>query len=144
MSFEDHGNARGMDLDDNLQVARWLADDGVDFIHVSLWDVTAMTRKRPTEHPIPLVRAAIPRPVAVIAAGSIWTRAEAELVLERGADVVALGRAAIINPDWPRAVHDDTWQPTRPPVTRAELLDRAVSPVFAQYLSRWKNFVTEA
>ena len=28
-----------MDLDDNLQVARWLADDGADFIHASLWDV---------------------------------------------------------------------------------------------------------
>ena len=30
LSLEDFGNARGMDLDDNLQVAAWLAEDGVD------------------------------------------------------------------------------------------------------------------
>ena len=28
---------RGVDLDESLQVARWLADDGVDFLHASLW-----------------------------------------------------------------------------------------------------------
>jgi 2,4-dienoyl-CoA reductase-like NADH-dependent reductase (Old Yellow Enzyme family) len=63
--------------------------------------------------------------------------------LERGADVVALGRSGITNPDWPRRVLDPTWQPVRPPLTRAQLHDRAVSPVFAQYLSRWKNFVAD-
>jgi 2,4-dienoyl-CoA reductase-like NADH-dependent reductase (Old Yellow Enzyme family) len=101
-----------------------------------------MTKKRPHEHAVPLVRAALPRGVAVFAAGTIWTRAEAERLVERGADVVALGRAAIVNPDWPRQIVDPAWEPTRPPLTRGELLDRAVSPEFAQYLSRWKNFVT--
>ncbi len=143
MSFEDYGHARGMDLDDNLQVARWLADDGADFLHVSLWDAAANTQKRPAEHAIPLVRAALPKQVAVFAAGSIWNRREAEQVLERGADAIALGRSAIMNPDWPRGVRESDWEPARPPLTRAQLLDRAVSPVFAQYLSRWKNFVAD-
>src|SRR5205823_8389681 len=38
LSLEDRGQARGLDLDDSLQVARWLADDGADWIHASLWD----------------------------------------------------------------------------------------------------------
>ncbi len=143
LSFEDYGHAKGMDLDDNLQVARWLAADGADFIHVSLWDAAAMTKKRPDQHAVPLVRAALPAHVAVFAAGSIWSRADAESVLERGADVIALGRAAIMNPDWPRGVRDPAWEPTRPPLTRAQLLERSVSPAFAQYLSRWKNFVAD-
>lgn len=142
LSLEDFGSARGLDLDDNLAVARWLADDGADYIHASLWDAAAMTSKRPSEHPIPLLRAVLPREVAVFAAGSIWTAAEAHAVLERGASVIALGRAAILHPDWPQRARDPRWVVKRPPITRAELLDRSVSPVFAQYLTRWKNFVS--
>ena len=141
LSLEDYGSARGLDLDDSLQVCAWLAEDGVDFLHASLWRGAENTQKRPEQHPVPLVRAAVPRDVAVIAAGSIWTRGEAEALLARGADLVAIGRAAIINPDWPRQVRDPGWEPKRPPVTRAELLERAVSPVFAEYLTRWKNFI---
>jgi 2,4-dienoyl-CoA reductase-like NADH-dependent reductase (Old Yellow Enzyme family) len=132
-----------MDLDDNLQVASWLADDGADFIHASLWDVARMTRKRPEHHPIDLLRAAVPREVAVIACGSIWSRADAEAVMARGADLIALGRSAIVNPDWARDVAQPGYEPKRPPVTRAELYERTVSPLFAGYLTRWKNFVSE-
>lgn len=142
LSLEDFGQARGLDLDESLEVARWLADDGVDFIHASLWDVTRMTAKRPDAHPLPLLRAALPREVAIVAAGKIWTRDDAEAVLARGADVVALGRAGIVNPDWPRLVADGV-APRRPPLTRAELVDRAVSPQFAEYLTQWKNFVAD-
>jgi 2,4-dienoyl-CoA reductase-like NADH-dependent reductase (Old Yellow Enzyme family) len=143
LSLEDYGHARGMDLDDNIEVARRLAEAGADFIHVSLWDAAAMTKKRPGEHAIPLVRAALPREVAVFAAGAVWSPGEAVTLLERGAEVVALGRAGILNPDWPRHARAASWEPMRPPITRAQLLDRAVSPVFAQYLSRWKNFVAD-
>jgi len=37
LSPEDFGNAKGLDLDESVQVARWLAEDGVDFVHLSLW-----------------------------------------------------------------------------------------------------------
>ena len=141
LSLEDRGYARGLDLDDNLQVARWLADDGVDFVHASLWDAAAMTKKYGDRHPVPLLRAALPRDVAVIAAGGLWTAADAIALLERGADAIALGRAAICNPDWPIAARAPGWEPKRPPMTRTELRDRSVSPVFIEYLTRWKNFV---
>lgn len=138
LSPEDRGSAKGLDLDESLQVARWLADDGADFIHASLWDATKPTVKRPDEHPIPLFRAAVPRDVALFVAGAIWTHGEAEAALARGADVVAIGRAAILNPDWP---HTDGVK--RTPATRAELIDRAVSPTFVEYLTRWKGFVAD-
>lgn len=142
LSLEDFGQARGMDLDDNLQVARWLADDGADFVHASLWDVTRNTTKRPDAHPISLLREALPREVAVVACGKIWTRDDAESALAKGADLVALGRGAIVNPSWPEDIRDGR-APKLPPITRAELADRAVSPLFAAYLTRWKNFVAD-
>jgi 2,4-dienoyl-CoA reductase-like NADH-dependent reductase (Old Yellow Enzyme family) len=141
LSLEDWGNARGLDLDDNLQVARWLADDGVDFVHASLWNSMAMTKKYPDRHAVPLLRAALPRDVAVIACGGLWTAADAIALRERGADIIAIGRAAICNPSWPIAARAPGWEPRRPPLTRAELLERSVSPVFITYLTRWKNFV---
>jgi 2,4-dienoyl-CoA reductase-like NADH-dependent reductase (Old Yellow Enzyme family) len=102
LSPEDFGNTRGLDLDESIQVARWLAEDGADFIHLSLWDAARNTQKRPSEHPVPLFRVAIPRAIPIIGAGKIWTRAEAEALLDRGAGAVALGQAAIANPDWAR------------------------------------------
>lgn len=141
LSLEDVFSARGLDLDESLWVASQLASDGADFVHASLWKVEAPTSKRPAEHPLPLLRAALPKGVAVLAAGSIWTPAEAERTLERGADMVALGRAAVLNPEWPRLARTPGFEPVRPPMSPEELAARAVSPAFVEYLRRWKNFV---
>ncbi len=141
LSLEDWGSARGLDLDDSLQVARWLCDDGADFLHASLWRSDQMTKKHPDQHPVQLLRAELPREVAVIACGGLWTVADAIAVRERGADLVAFGRAAICNPDWPIASRAPDWQPKRPPLSRAELAERSVSPTFIGYLTKWKNFV---
>ena len=143
LSFEDFGNAKGLDLDESLQVARWLADDGVDFVHASLWDVSKPATKRPDSHVLRELRPALPRDVAVLTAGKIWTRADAEHAVKLGADIVALGRSAIIDPDWPKHVARDGHAPKLPPITRAELGAVAVSPVFQQYLTNWKNFVAD-
>lgn len=144
LSPEDFGNARGLDLDETVQVARWLCEDGLDFVHLSLWRALETSRKRPAEHPLPLFRAAIPSDVKLLAAGSIWTRAEAEQLIELGADIVALGRAAIANPDWPLRAAAPDWEPRRPPLTRAELQARGLSDSFVTYMKRWKGFVDEA
>lgn len=141
LSPEDFGYARGLDLDETVEVAGWLADDGADFIHASLWDVHAASKKRPETGALPLFRAALPAATRLWAAGSVWTRAEAEGVLAAGADIVALGRAAILNPDWARAASDPAWQPRRPPMSAEELGARSVSPTFVEYLRRWKDFV---
>ena len=142
LSFEDFGQARGLDLDESLEVARWLVEDGADFLHASLWDVSKMSTKRPDQHVLTMLRAALPAGVAIFTAGKIWSREDAELALERGADVVALGRSAIVNPSWP---HDIAGGRViqQPPVTPAELEARAVSPRFVSYLRAWKGFIAD-
>jgi 2,4-dienoyl-CoA reductase-like NADH-dependent reductase (Old Yellow Enzyme family) len=141
LSPEDLGQARGLDLDESVQVARWLADDGVDFVHLSLWRAREMTKKRPSEHAVDVFRAALPRDVKIVVAGGLWTRADADAMLARGADAIALARAAICNPDWPRRAVDPAWEPRRPPMTPAELAERALSPEFVRYMRKWKDFV---
>ncbi len=141
LSPEDFGYARGLDLDDSLQVAAWLVADGIDFLHLSLWDVTQPTRKRPEAHPTALFRAAVGPTVPILVAGAVWSPAEALACLDRGADMVALGRAAILNPAWPDQARHPGWQPARPPMSVDDLAARAVSAQFAEYLRRWPGFV---
>ncbi len=143
ISPEDWGNAKGLDLDESLQVARWLADDGIDFLHLSLWTASNNTKKRPHQHPLPLFREAVPSAVPIVVAGKVWTRAEAEALLELGADAVALGRSAILNPEWPKPARDPSWEPKRPPATIAELLERGLNAKFAGYMRNWKGFVAD-
>jgi 2,4-dienoyl-CoA reductase-like NADH-dependent reductase (Old Yellow Enzyme family) len=141
LSPEDRGNARGLDLDESVQVARWLADDGVDFVHLSLWDASKNTVKRPDAHAARLFRDALPADVAVIAAGGVWTRDDARHLHDHGADVVCVGRAAIVDPDWPRHVIEQGREPVRGPRTVEQLAAVDVSPRFAQYLRRFPGMV---
>ena len=144
LSPENFGNARGLDLDESIQTARWLADDSADFIHLSLWHALNGTAKRPDTNAIPLFRAVLPADVRVLAAGAIWTRAEAEQVMTLGADAVVLGRSAIANADWPHRAIDPQWEPRRPPVTVESLCEGGLSRKFAESMRRFKGFVVDA
>jgi 2,4-dienoyl-CoA reductase-like NADH-dependent reductase (Old Yellow Enzyme family) len=143
LSPEDFGFARGLDVDETIEVARWLADDGADFLHVSLWDHTKPSTKYPSKSACTLVRDAVPSEVRVVAAGKVWTPDDALRVLDLGADAVALGRAAILTPDWPLRAREAGFEPTRPPLTTAALEALDVGPRFVDYLRRF-HFVADA
>ncbi len=143
ISPEDFGNAKGLDLDESLELAKLLGRERIDFLHLSLWNAKRNTTKRPEEHAVPLFRAALPKEVLVISCGGVWTRADADEQLARGADLVAMARAAILNPEWPKLADDPNWQPARPPMSPAEFRARDVSDTFVKYLRQWKNFVAD-
>lgn len=138
LSPEDFGHAHGIDLDETLEVAAWLAEDGVDFVHVSLWDGRKNSAKYPDQHPLPLFRAALPPDVAIVAAGKVWTRDDAEVMIDHGADIVAVGRAAILNPDWARQALAGSFEPERGPLTRAQLKGLAIGDRFVDYLHNFR------
>ncbi|MBZ4421474.1 NADH:flavin oxidoreductase [Myxococcus sp. RHSTA-1-4] len=140
LSPEDFGQAKGLDLDETIEVAKWLAEDGMEILHLSLWRSALNTTKRPQEHATPLFRAALPSHVRIVVAGAIWTREEAEAQLALGADAVALGRAAIANHDWPERIRRDA-DIHRAPVAPETLLGEGLTPTFVEYMRRWKNFV---
>jgi 2,4-dienoyl-CoA reductase-like NADH-dependent reductase (Old Yellow Enzyme family) len=142
LSPEDFGQAKGIDLDETLALARWLADDGMDVLHLSLWRSAVTTVKRPDQHATPLFREAVGDGVKIVVAGGVWSRADAEAQLARGADAVALGRAAIANHDWPRRAESGAPIAT-PPVSAAHLASEGLSPGFVDYMRRWKGFVSE-
>jgi 2,4-dienoyl-CoA reductase-like NADH-dependent reductase (Old Yellow Enzyme family) len=135
---------QGVALDDALTVSRWLAEDGVDFVHASHWDSFAPPAAHPgsTKPLTTWFREALGPDVPLIATGSIWTPAQADEVLSQGADLIGLARAAIGNPAWPQDAARPGWEPARPPHTPAHLAAAALSPTFIDYMRRWPDFVT--
>ena len=136
----------GVDFDESLQVARWLAEAGADFVHVSLWDAWKRADKHPdSEKPLTTwFREALPDTCPLMIAGGVWTPQQAQQILDQGADFVAMARAAIGHPRWPQLAMDDpSYAPPRPPFTPEHLAAAALSPPFIDYMRRWPGFVTD-
>jgi 2,4-dienoyl-CoA reductase-like NADH-dependent reductase (Old Yellow Enzyme family) len=137
----------GMELGEVLEVAQRLIDTGdVDFLDLSLWDCF----KEP-ELPAYQGRSLLSwfmdlerRAVKLGPAGKIRTAADAQRVLDAGADFVVLGRAAILHHDYPaRLAADPAFLPAELPVTAAWLEREGLSPPFVNYMRNWKGFVAD-
>jgi 2,4-dienoyl-CoA reductase-like NADH-dependent reductase (Old Yellow Enzyme family) len=137
----------GMELGEVLEVAQRLIDTGdVDFLDLSLWDCF----KEP-ELPAYQGRSLLSwfmdlerRAVKLGPAGKIRTAADAQRVLDAGADFVVLGRAAILHHDYPaRLAADLAFLPAELPVTAAWLEREGLSPPFVNYMRNWKGFVAD-
>ena len=137
----------GLRLGEMITVAaRLLADQKIDFLDMSLWDVF----KEPEEQEFggrtlmsyftELDRGAVRLGVA----GKIRTPQDAERTLAAGADWVMLGRAAIVHHDFPdRYRADSRFVPVETPVTRAYLASEGLSEAFIDYMAGWKGFVSD-
>ena len=143
LSPESFGSLKGLDLDESIQVAKWLCEDGADFIHLSLWDASRDSSKRPGVHTARAFREALPKEVPIITAGQVWTREDALAQLEHGASAVALGRSAIADARWPERVARAGHAPRRPPLTPAELSEQGLGQAFIDYMRKWDGFVQE-
>jgi len=139
------GERFGIRVHDMAQVAAELMASGqIDFLDMSLWDVF----KEPEEPQLQGTRlvdyfTGLDRHgVRLGIAGKIRTPEEAERALDSGVDWIMLGRAAILNHDFPlRYAADPRFLPTPLPVTPEYLEGEGVSAKFVQYLRRWESFV---
>jgi 2,4-dienoyl-CoA reductase-like NADH-dependent reductase (Old Yellow Enzyme family)/thioredoxin reductase len=140
----EEGAEGGFTLDDSVQVCRWLEEAGVSTISVSAgnWYALHLTigpMFLPRGYLLHLARgikAAVSVPV--VAAGRLDDPDLAEAALERGdADLIAVGRGLIADPDWPRKLAAGERRSIRPCiacnacvdlVARAEEARCAVNP----------------
>ena len=123
---------------------RLVATEAVDFIDLSLWDVfkSAVDEAFASRSLLELFAALDRGPVRLAVAGHIYSGSDVQRALDRGADIVAIGRAAITNHDFPRLVQADATAAMRElPVARETLAAEGLGPVFIDYMSNWKGFV---
>ena len=135
----------GVSLRDSIELARMLVDWGVDIIHISCWDAFVGAENEP-EDPRTITRRfreAIPPSFPLLSTGSVWTEEDAEFVLGEGADLIGVARVAIAHPNWASRLGDGGYEPNRPPFTPEHLLDADLSPIFVDYMRRWRGYVTD-
>ncbi|WP_277962539.1 NADH:flavin oxidoreductase [Pseudomonas sp. RIT-To-2] len=78
-----------------------LSDAGVDFIHVTEFEAWKPAFSAGQNSLVSLSRRYAPK-AALIANGGLHTAEHASSVMEEGADIIAIGKAALANPDFPR------------------------------------------
>ena len=130
-----------------VEVYERLVDEAkVDFIDMSLWDCTKNgVDEGFTERRLIDVFAGIDRgDVRLAVAGKLYSAADCRFALEHGADMVAIGRGAILHHDFPRQCAGNGDFVVRSlPVPRSTLLEEGLSEAFVGYMGNWKGFVAD-
>ncbi len=138
----------GVKLGEAIELAqRVLAVDRIDFLDMSLWDVF----KQPEEaefqgRTLMSYFTELDRHnVRLGVAGKIRTPQDAEATLAAGADWIMLGRAAMLQHDFPnRYKADPAFKPVEMPVPRQYLRDEGLSEKFQAYIQgRWPEFFAD-
>lgn len=127
----------GLDLDENMQIAEWLVQDGIDFLDLSLNAALAPSQKYTAKQDTTITRffrERLGRDLPIIAGGAVQTSAQAALTLEQGATFVSLGRISIGNTQWPSLIKAEGYQPILPPYTPEYLMSIGTSAQFIGYL----------
>jgi len=111
----------GLKIDDTVKFAKKLEDHGVDYIHVSGGIYETLTKQSPPCY-LPRnsnvqesekIKKAVNLPIIV--AGGITVPEEANRILVEGkADMVAMGRALLSDPEWPNKAFRDQFDDIRP------------------------------
>ncbi|NIF23172.1 flavocytochrome c [Candidatus Pantoea multigeneris] len=103
----------GIRFDDTLYLLEKLAEQGLDYVHFSVGSLL-----RPsivdTQDPTPLIEkyraqcSPLLGKIPVIGVGGVVNKQDAELALEKGYDLVAVGKACIAYPNWAdRIIHNE-------------------------------------
>jgi 2,4-dienoyl-CoA reductase-like NADH-dependent reductase (Old Yellow Enzyme family) len=138
----------GIRLAESIEVAqRLMSEDRIDFLDMSLWDVF----KEPEEDEfkgrtlISYFTELDRRNTRLGVAGKIRTPHDAEVTLDAGADWIMLGRAAMLQHDWPNRYEENpSFRPVEMPVPRKYLESEGISKKFQDYIQgRWPEFFAD-
>jgi len=135
LSFESGGMRTKLDIDENIQIMNWLIEDGVDYAHISQWDLAEKSSKYPEKVALEYIHEKADRRVPLICAGGVTSVSDATKLRGFGADIVAVGRAAIGNARIPeRFARGEALAPL--PFAEEDLAKVGVSLEFISYLKK--------
>lgn len=92
----------GITMDDTMLLIDELAKTKLTYLHISLGDFRSETHRyeKGQQNRISAIQKLLNGRKPLIGVGSIYTVEEAEQALQLGADLIALGRALLIEPHW--------------------------------------------
>jgi 2,4-dienoyl-CoA reductase-like NADH-dependent reductase (Old Yellow Enzyme family) len=137
----------GMIETESVQFFAMLVESGaVDLIDMSLWNVFKESQcegfigRRLID-----IFAELDRGKCKLAvAGRLYDGDDAQRAIDAGADVVAIGRAAISNHDFPKQVHANPhFKMRETPIPVDVLRAEGLGEAFIEYMRTWRTFVAE-
>ena len=134
----------GMRTDEIVEVYRRIVSENkVDMIDMSLWDVFKTGAEDDyADKRLVDVFANLERGSTRLAvAGKLYSAPDMARAIDAGADIVAVGRAAITNHDFPNQTRTNPDFAMRElPVPRATLREEGLSDLFIGYMGNWPGF----
>jgi len=132
----------GVLLEDSLDLVDMLVESGIDFLHISCWDCFTPPAHHDDSRMLTEIFAErLANRLPMITCGAVWSTAQAQEVMDQGADLVAVARSAIGHANWASHLGDLEYDPQRPPFTAEHLLDEGLSEKFVDYMRAWQGFV---
>ena len=133
----------GISIDEAIVLSEILKNEGVDFIHISCWDVFARSKKYLNDSKMltQWFTKSVDNLPPIISTGNIWSTSDAQNLIDQGADLIGVARVGIAYPDWAKNISDKSYDPQKGPFTVEHLRQAGLSDVFIDYMRNWKNFV---
>lgn len=102
----------GIRFEDTIFLLEQLADRGLDYLHFSMGyilrpSICDINDKQPLIDKYCQMRSPILAKIPVIGVGNIVNQTDAQLALQHGYDLVAVGRACIAYPDWVEKIQQE-------------------------------------
>ncbi|QYK12159.1 NADH:flavin oxidoreductase [Shewanella rhizosphaerae] len=120
LSPESYANVRGIALSHQMEVANILAEQDIDYLHFSMGDSFKAPNEGEGSSLLANIRQGFIGDIPLMVAGKIADGLSAQQALHLGADMVAVGSAALGNPDWFNRVSTRT-KLINPPFSRKRL-----------------------
>ena len=138
----------GLDTEEMITLYKMLCENNyVHFIDISLWDSFKLVEDGPYsgESLLKLFTTINRGKKLLTVAGKIFSYEDIEILQRNNVDFFCLGRAAILDHQFPNRLKTEgsNFQPYSAPVTRDHLLKEGLSTKFVDYMSTWKNFVSD-
>ena len=132
---------QGITLEDTKRLVGELQKTAIDYIHLSLGDIWRTSfRDKTDKTPIIAQLKAICGSKPLIGVGNIRTPQQAEEVIERGIDLVALGHQLIIEPNWVEKVMSGNEEAIRYGLHAADLDELGIKPPFLRFIRNMPGF----
>ena len=135
----------GINLEDSINLAGFLRDEGIDYLHISCWDAFAKSKEYPDD-PRRLTEwftQSLDDLPPIISTGSVWSQSVALELMNQGADLIGVARVGIPYPDWAKKLSQENYNPPRAPFTVKHLREADLSDVFLNYMRKWDGFVSD-
>ena len=131
----------GITMDDTLFLLNNLKTKGLDYIHLSLghFEQTSIRNKEDKTLTLQRIATEIGKDIPVVGVGHIQTLDDVRSTLESGADLVAVGRQLIVEPDWVEKVINK--QDIRTVIDSKNRDDLAIPDMMWEYIQNQPGWV---